>query len=308
MEAKQPVPGDTDGRVEEVVPVVPEGGNTKTPSGTKKRCSPWKRFTFTLNNYSENDWNSLVGSSGSMVPRLAMQEEDESTPHLQGFGEFEVKKRPSQFWKEVLGHNRTHFEKMKGTLQQNIKYCTDIEKRVEGGRVYMRGCPEPTVLMTRALCRPIQLAIADKYTEREDPLFGRNLHWYFEAEGNWGKSKTATYMIDQMGATELDGAKKDMLCGLRALIEQNGQCPPIVIVDIPRDTDTKYVSYAGLEKIKDGKFFSPKYESGMCRFNIPHIVVFSNDPPMWERMSLDRWKVFNVTKSVTDEIQQEDCW
>jgi len=115
------------------------------------------------------------------------------------------------------------------------------------------------------------------------------------------------YMIDQMNATEVSGCKKDITCGIQKLIEAQGQCPPIVLVDIPRD-GAKYVSYAGLEKIKDGKFFSEKYESGMCRFNKPHIVCFANDPPQWESMSLDRWVVFDVNKSVTKEVKQEDTW
>ncbi len=287
-----------------LVPMVPEGGNTKTPSDKQKRCSPWHSFVFTLNNYSELDWKRFLGSNGSMVPTLCLQEEKESCPHLQGFGKFKGKKRPMQFWKKVLGHDRTHFEKMKGSLAENVAYCTDPEKRLPGGRVYTRGCPEPIVKMTRELCTEQQLAIADKYIEPEDPLFGRYIDWYYEVEGKWGKSITALYMIDQMKATEVSGCKKDVTCGIAKLVEKNENCPPIVICDIPRDGE-KYVSYAGLEKIKDGKFFSEKYESGMCRFNKPHIVCFANSPPEYGRMSMDRWRVYNVAKSVTEEVDKE---
>lgn len=283
----------------------PELGNTKSSGKKQKRETLWKRCLFTLNNYTQNDIKCLIGSSGSVVPTLCFQEEDEGTPHLQGFCIFAVKKRPIQYWGPILGHVKTRFEKMKGSIMQNYVYCTERDKRIPEGIVYERGCPDPTVLMTRELCYPIQLAIADKYIKKEDPLFGRYLHWYYETKGNWGKSQTATYMIDQMGATEVSGCKKDVTCGIQKLIEKRGQCPPIVIVDIPRDS-AAYVSYGGLELIKNGKFFSEKYESGMCRFNRPHIICFANTPPAYEKMSLDRWKVWNVDVSVTEEVTDEE--
>ncbi len=282
----------------------PELGNTKSSGKKQKRETLWKRCLFTLNNYTQNDIKCLIGSSGSVVPTLCFQEEDEGTPHLQGFCIFAVKKRPIQYWGPILGHVKTKFIKMKGSIMQNYVYCTDRTKRIPDGIVYERKCPDPTKLMTRELCWPIQLAIADKYIKKEDPLFGRYLHWYYEEKGNWGKSQTATYMIDQMGATEVSGAKKDVTFGICKLIEKNGQCPPIVIVDIPREK-AAYVSYGALELIKNGKFFSEKFESGMCRFNRPHIVCFANEPPAYEKMSLDRWKVWNVDVSVTEEITDE---
>ena len=296
-----------------VDPVDPKLGNTKS-FGAKRRKrvknkdareTLWKRCLFTLNNYTQDDIKTLTGSNGSEVPTLCFQEEEEGCKHLQGFMIFAVKKRPVKYWTPIMGHNRTSFRVMSGSVVKNVAYCTDLVKRIPDGYVYTRGCPEPTVLMTRELCYPIQLAIADKYIEKEDPLFGRYLHWYYEETGNWGKSQTATYMIDQMEATEVSGCKKDVTCGIQKLIEKRGQCPPIVIVDIPRDS-ASYVSYGGLELIKNGKFFSEKYESGMCRFNRPHIICFANTPPAYEKMSLDRWKVWNVDKSVTQELTAEE--
>lgn len=298
-----------------VDPVVPEGGNAISPSGKKKQTAPWYRACFRLSNYTQEDIENFISSSSSIVPKMCFQEEDGrpknpgGTPHLQGFVVFAPKKkyRPVQLFKQWIGHDRTNWRKMKGSVASNIGYCSDPVKRIPGGICYSRGLPKATVKMTRELARPLQLEIADKYIKNEDPLFGRELHWYYEEKGNWGKSMTALYMIDQMGATEVSGAKKDVCFGIQKLIETHGQCPPIVIVDIPRD-GAKYVSYAGLEKIKDGKFFSEKYESGMARFNKPHIICFANTPPQWECMSLDRWRVFDVNKSVTKEIQQEDTW
>jgi hypothetical protein len=97
-------------------------------------------------------------------------------------------------------------------------------------------------------------------------------------------------MIDQMGAFEVSGKGADVLCGISKFIEEHGRCPPIIIYDIPRST-SEYVSYQSIEKLKDGKFFSGKYESGMVRYNKPHIVCFANCEPDVEKLSGDRWVV-----------------
>jgi len=285
-----------------VVPVVPEGGNANTPSGKKKKqASPWIKFCFRLSNYTPEDIKSLVGSSSSEVPKMGFQEEDTdedgkpTTPHLQGFGVFNTKRRPIQYFKNVMEHEKTHFIKMKGSLMSNVEYCTEEyykgrRKRKIGGFVYKRGLPRPTVKMTYAHLSDEQKAIVDKYKEFEDPLFGREIHWYWEPEGEWGKTKTQKYMIDNMGATMVGGKKGDMFYALSELIKKHGEVPPIVIINLPKDTEMQYVSYAGMESIKDGCFFSKKFESGMCRFNSPHLLVFANSPPDMSRFTQGRTK------------------
>ncbi len=80
----------------------PELGNIRSSGKKQKREILWKRCLFTLNNYTQDDIKSLIGSDGSVVPTLCFQEEDEGTPHLQGFCIFAVKKRPIQYWEPIL--------------------------------------------------------------------------------------------------------------------------------------------------------------------------------------------------------------
>jgi hypothetical protein len=185
----------------------------------------------------------------------------------------------------------------KKNLKKNIEYAFK-----EGNR-YIKSdgieVPMPLVKMTRDLLRPPQVKIADLFTQREHPLWGRKIYWFWEPIGNWGKSILATYMIDQMDAYEVSGKGNDVLCGISAYIEKNDKCPPIIIYDIPRST-AGYVSYQSIEKLKDGKFFSGKYESGMVRYNKPHIICFANSAPDMEMMSKDRWVVECL-------ISQEEC-
>jgi len=156
------------------------------------------------------------------------------------------------------------------------------------------GFPEEVMKITYDMLLPKQQEIANLFKEKEHPLWGRHIYWFWENKGNWGKSILATYMIDQMEALEVAGANADILCGINKMIEVRGGINPIIIFDVPR-TNSNHVSYQAIEQIKNGKFFSPKYESGMCRFNKPHIVIFANEPPNLSMLSEDRWIVRELT-------------
>ena len=97
-------------------------------------------------------------------------------------------------------------------------------------------------------------------------------------------------MVDCMGAILIGGANKDALYGITQIVQKNGVGPGIVIFDIPR-VNKGGISYQTLEYIKNGCFFNGKYESGMVRFNSPHVIVFSNVQPEYKLLSSDRWCV-----------------
>ncbi len=146
--------------------------------------------------------------------------------------------------------------------------------------------------------RPEQLAIADKYAEDEDALFGREIHWYWEVTGGWGKTILAKFMVDTMEAIVLSGTNKDCLYAVAKILETDEAGPPIIIFDVPRCNEG-HVSYQAIESLKNGLFFSGKYESTMVRFNSPHILIFSNYYPDITKMSSDRWKIYDLEDSMT---------
>lgn len=292
---------------------IQEGGNTRTPSLVRtvskqrrtKQISPAKKWLFVLNNWTKDDTDKISNEAHTEVPLLIFQSEigENGTKHLQGYLEFKFKKRPKDFYSIILGHNRTHWEKAKGTRDQNVAYCSKNDT-YDGDIRYQRGLPEKLVLMERTDMRADQLAIADKYKLAEDPKFGRQIHWYWEAKGGWGKSILTIYMVDQMGAILLGGANKDALYGIAAYVHKHEQGPPIVIFDIPRINRGK-LSYQSLEYIKNGCFFNGKYESSMVRYNKPHILVFANCEPDYESLSPDRWDVTQLDPPIV-EIQPEN--
>ena len=175
--------------------------------------------------------------------------------------------------------------------EAGIKYCLK-----EGNRRISKGIeniPKPLIKMTYDKLYEWQKEISNKFVEDEDPLFGRKVYWFWEKDGNLGKSILCKYMIDQMGAFVVQGKNNDILCGISSFIEKFEYCPRIIVFDIPRVNDN-HVSYQAIESLKNGYFFSGKYESGMCRFNSPHVIVFSNEEPEDYNLSPDRWIIQNL--------------
>lgn len=254
----------------------------KPPASKKKKkqisCS--KRWCFTLNNYTDEHVKLISSKVPLLCDKYIVGKEiaTSGTPHLQGFVRFIEKCRPVS----KIPIKQIHWEKALGNdMSQN--YCGK-----DGQVILSKGIPKPLVKMTRDLLWEKQIEIADMFIKDEDPLFGRNIYWFWEEKGNWGKSVLVTHMIDFMGAMEVSGASADILCGVCTWIEKNGEAPRIIIFDIPR-CNNGHVSYQAIEKLKDGKFFSGKYESGMVRFNRPHILCFANEAPEEYKLSSDRW-------------------
>ena len=62
----------------------------------------------------------------------------------------------------------------------------------------------------------------------------------------------------------------------------------VVIFDLTRSQEDHF-NYEVMESLKNGIFFSSKYESKMKIYPSPHVIVFSNWAPQLNKMSPDRW-------------------
>ena len=263
------------------------GGVILDPPLNNKQISPSKRWCFTLNNYTSEHIELISSIVPALCDKYIVGKEigESGTPHLQGFVCFKTKIRPLS----KINIPEIHWEKAKGNdASQN--YCGK-----DGDVILFKGIPKPLKLMTRDLMRPEQLAIADKFIEPEDELFGRKIFWYWEEEGGWGKSILTKYMVHKMEALLVQGANQDILCGVSQWIKEKGHAPPIIIFDIPR-VNNGHISYQAIESLKNGMFFSGKYESGMVCFNCPHIIVFANEEPDTYKLSMDRWEIVELVR------------
>ena len=60
----------------------------------------------------------------------------------------------------------------------------------------------------------------------------------------------------------------------------NDDCEPeLIVINLPRSFNSEYLSYTGIEEVKDMCFYSGKYEGGMVVGNCPHLIIFSNELP-----------------------------
>lgn len=249
-------------------------GNTKLP-----RCVPGKYWAFTLNNYEDDDVANLAKKFTEKKLEYLIGEEigEEGTPHLQGFLRREKIMRPM----EMIGDKRIHWEKCGGSEMDNQRYCMKDGKYVTNMRVVKDVVKERGALDWQEEI----IELCDK--EPDD----RSIHWYWDEEGNIGKTKLAIHLALKYGKRFLyvNGKASDIKCAIAQMKDK----PKVVVWGIPR-TKQEYVDYAALEEVKDGIFFSGKYESGMVIYPNPHVIVLCNFPPETNKLSADRWIIKNL--------------
>lgn len=125
--------------------------------------------------------------------------------------------------------------------------------------------------------KPWQQELLDIIVGPVDP---RKIYWYWEETGGVGKSWFATFLMRNHEAVVVSSGKS---ADIAFLLDQ----PRIVCFDICRD-GIDHVNFGIMEDIKNGRVFSPKYESAVKSFDIPHVVVFANCPPPHGKFSRDR--------------------
>lgn len=284
--------GYTDSENVESAPSAPgREGNISPLSNKAKKINSSKKWVFTWHNYPEDHTIILRQAfEATKVEKWIFGREVCPTTgglHLQGFIEFEEKNR----WSALKLPKGIWWGKCKGTAAQNLKYCSK-----DGDYDASITMPRPLVRMTKDMLRPWQSAIADLFVKPEDPLFGRSIYWFWEPDGNIGKSILATYFADNTKDIMVSGKANDMKFGVTSYVQKNEEGPDLIIVDIPRSIEQRFVSFTGIEEIKNGLFFNGKYESAMVRYNRPHVVCFANCPPDISQCSLDRWHIHNVNE------------
>lgn len=137
-------------------------------------------------------------------------------------------------------------------------------------------------IYSTAVFRPWQEELL-KYLS--DPVHPRQVLWYYDEVGNTGKSWMASYLSSTDGAFIVTNGKL-------ADIAHAYNYEKTVIIDLSRTQADKIDHiYSLMEAFKNGRIFSPKYESTSKTFNPCHVVVFANFIPDHSKLSQDRWLV-----------------
>lgn len=227
--------------------------NNKSQPKDKQRVTPSKRWCYTRNNYGEKDMEIMETLFESHKIKFIMGYEigeEKETPHIQGYLESPVKIRPIEKFKLPFS---CHWSAARSDREVNITYCS------KGGD-YKTNFEMPEEIEFE---EPWgwQLQVLEIIEKKPDK---RTIHWFWEREGNMGKSELCRYLCIKHQALICSGKAADC----KYTIASCKKHPKIIIFDVPRSC-MQYISYQALEEIKNGCFNSNKYESTMHLQNRP---------------------------------------
>jgi len=145
---------------------------------------------------------------------------------------------------------------------------------------YIRALEESKV--TRDVLVPRDGWQRQLYDDLQKEPDNRKIIWVVDTVGNCGKSYFALHYNDKSSYYVTGGKASDIYYGY--------QYEQVVFFDLAR-MKQEYVQYDVMETFKNGQFYSTKYECKNVKFNIPHVVVFSNFHPDTQMLSVDRWDI-----------------
>lgn len=128
----------------------------------------------------------------------------------------------------------------------------------------------------------------------KDEADDRTIHWYYSpTKGKMGKTLLAKHIcIQNKDAIFVSGKSADIKSAICTM-----EIPPRIVIFYFTKTSEEYISYEAIESVKDGIFFSGKYESNMKLFDNPHVICLANFRPKESALMADRWKITNLEES-----------
>lgn len=275
-----------------------ELGNTITNS-PKKTMKKYRKWCFTLNNYTEIEYNELLNilTSKTSYKYIIGKEigKENNTPHLQGYIE---SKNQITFNTLKNINNRLHLEKANGTRKQNIIYCSKDNNYITNFNMNLYIDKNSYLLnleYNNITWNNFQKDILN-IIDNNKP-HNRKINWYYEKKGNVGKSFLCKYISLKYKNVIISEGKKDNIYNqvLTLLNNENYDITKriIILLDISRH-NLDYINYGCIESLKNGCFYSGKYEGGNCIYPIPFVFIFSNEEPDLYKWSKDRYNIIKI--------------
>ena len=261
------------------------------PGNTGSRSRAW---FFTWNNPGDTG-DTVLESLGATKYCWQLEEGASGTPHIQGVLYFSNARSFSSLHRSIP---EAHWEVAR-SIKACVEYCSKIKTRIGPTKIKGFEVPEEVLVMGLEDMEAWQNMIIEIIeTEPEK----RTIHWFWDSGGGIGKTELCKYLVVTYAPDILyvNGKATDMKYCISQFVENHKRGPKALLCDFPR-TYEQFVSYQGLEEIKNGIFFSGKYESGMCLYNTPHVICFANFPPRLPALSGDRWNVVSL-----DDLLAED--
>ncbi len=241
-----------------------------------------RSWFLTYNNPPTIAITKLLAITG--LTKYVIQEEtgDDGTPHLQGLLTF----KNAKLWSTLRNVAKAYWKPCRNVAAAK-QYCSKARTRT--GKQWIKG-----YYITGQVNDPLEGKTLYDYQEHIIALVQtipdeRKINWYWSNKGSIGKSCLCKHLCLKHNAIVMGGKVRDSLYAIAQRVAK-GQKTELIIFDIPRFQGNK-VSYVAMENLKNGCFFSSKYEASMCLMNPPHIIVFANEAPDRSWMSKDRWNI-----------------
>lgn len=276
-----------------------------------------RRFLVTIHGQNQQDYQNLKRWFQTSEVFLACMAKEFGKhrihPHWQIYFELTNSvQNIKELLEKVLGHNEAHIEKANGTSNENIRYVYAMNKPYEIGMVCLRKNVTPPRDFKGEETIKFWLNFKPRNFQQDiiDIALGspdrRTIYWFYDPEGNSGKTILTEYLTLFHGAIVTGLKPNDMKHAIVRYQEITKHSPTIICLNMARSAKFNQMAAIGIEEIKDGVFFSGKYDSASyVAANKAHVFVFSNeDPKPYKRFfSSDRWKVFRIRNA---ELFSED--
>ncbi len=301
-----------------------------------------RAFVITINNYSEEMKESLMDLPIIDYGVLGAEIGENGTCHLQGYLQLNQQQTVTALQKKLVAAGiRSWIAIARGTPEQNFTYCSkdheitewgtmkesgkrtdldEIYKLIEAGKSeeeILAAFPKQWYRYYKAFAKhnsmrrdriflaklKLEMELVNLRQWQKDVVSrllaqnNRKVLWVVDIAGNTGKSFLAKWLFAKHDAFEIVSGKTGDIA--YAYKGQN-----IVVFDLSRQKE-EYMNYGVIENFKNGKIFSPKFESKNMRFEPCKVVVFANWEPNYEKLSKDKWDMF-VMGSVPSNVAMID--
>lgn len=259
------------------------------------------------------DFNQAMTEINSWFKKFVFQlEEGEKTGyrHWQVRGHLIKRKRLSELkkLKDFFPHcnfSVTSSEVHKGS---DFNYVMKADSKVDGPWTE-KDFDEPPVWTTQLEDLKVQLETHGPMgwqTWFEEELTKpdlRSIHVIYDPTGNHGKSVYCEYVEYRKLGYEIPAMRsmEDIMQCCMCIKAHNAY-----FIDMPRGMKKNKLGefYAGIECLKNGVAYDKRYAFKKRRFNRPLIFVFTNMLPDFSLMSVDRWRIHEITD--TNDIFHHD--
>lgn len=262
-----------------------EGNENSLPLSKKKEIQ-CKNICITVNDWTIEEKSKLVQYLQWYCDKYIVCEEigENGTPHLQGAFVLKNKDRFGGIMNK-LGF-KCHLEKMRVDWKQQVEYCSKGENVIK----FSNDADDKEIkYVKKENFYPWQKKVWDICQGESDDTA---INWVWGKNENIGKSSFVRTMGIEENACIIHNGKYSNIMN-RAFMAKNVK---LFLIDVPRNNGN-VVSYDAIDSIKNGFIFNRKYKTGVKLINHPCVVVFSNNKPDINKLSLHKWRIYEIVNN-----------